>query len=112
MAIRAIQDLSVIHKQLAAAWAGIKPQNIAFLRENADLRIIVYRIGDFSSNPSLLADDFRRAVELAIADPIAAPCIFVIGPAIIYQPAIFIYIYLFSQDQMHLLPPAGPDTGE
>ena len=102
----------MIHQQLATAWAGVEPQNITFLCQNADLGIIVYRIGDFSGNPSLLADEFRRAVELAIAVPIAAPCIFVIGPAIIYQPAILIYIYLFSQDQMLLLPPAGPDTGE
>jgi hypothetical protein len=84
MAIRAIQDLSMIHEQLAAAWAGIKPQNIAFLRENAYLRIIVYRIGDFSGNPSLLADDFRRAVELAPTNVIAAPRIFRIRLAIIY----------------------------
>ena len=102
----------MIHQQFATAWAGVEPQNITFLCQNADLGIVVYRIGDFSGNPSLLADEFRRAVELAIADPIAAPCIFVIGPAIIYQPAILIYIYLFSQDQMLLLPPAGPDTGE
>ena len=32
----------MIHQQLAAAWTGIEPQDIAFLRENADLRIVIY----------------------------------------------------------------------
>jgi len=35
----------MIHQQLAAAWAGIQPQDIAFLSENADLRIVVNGIG-------------------------------------------------------------------
>ncbi len=64
MAIRAVQNFPVIHQQLAAAWAGIQPQNIDILRENADFWSVVCRIGDVSGNPSLLTDDFwvaRRA---------------------------------------------------
>lgn len=63
----------MIHQQLAAAWAGIEPQDIAFLSENADLRIVINWIGDFSRNSTQLADDFRRAIELATAYIIAAP---------------------------------------
>ena len=112
MAIRAIQDLSVIHQQLAAAWAGIKPQNIAFLRENADLRIVVNWIGDFSGCPAQLTDDFRWAVELASANVIAAPCIFRVRLAIIYQPAIFIHIDLLAQCQVNLLGSTSPYAPE
>jgi hypothetical protein len=98
----------MIHEQLAAAWAGIEPQDIAFLRENADLRIVVNGIGDFSGNPTQLADDFGRAVELASANVIAAPCIFRVRLAIIYQPAIFIHIDLLAQCQVDLLGPSFP----
>lgn len=63
----------MIHQQLSAAWASIKPKDIPFLRENADLRIVVNGIGDFSSYPPQQADYFGRAVELASATGIAAP---------------------------------------
>ena len=102
----------MIHQQFAAAWAGIKPQDIALLRENADLRIIVYRIGNFPSNPTHLAYDFGRAVELASANVIAAPRIFRVRLAIIYQPAMFIHIDLFAQGQVNLLEPACPYASE
>jgi hypothetical protein len=98
----------MIHQQFAAAWAGIKPQDIALLRENADLRIIVYRIGDFSGSPAQLADNFGRAVELASANVIAAPCIFRVRLSIIYQPAMFIHIDLFAQGQVDLPGPSFP----
>ena len=102
----------MIHQQLASAWAGIKPQNIAFLRENADLRIVINGIGDFSGNPSLLADDFRRAVELASTNVIAAPCIFGVRLSIIYQSTMFIHINLLAQGQVDLLGPTSPDAPE
>jgi len=98
----------MIHEQLTTAWTGIEPQNIAFLCQNADLRIIVYRIGDLFGNPSLLADDFGWAVELAIANVIAAPRIFRIRFAIIYQSAVFIHIDLLAQCQVDLLGPSFP----
>ena len=98
----------MIHQQLAAAWAGIKPQDIAFLRENADLRIVVNWIGDFSGNPSLLADDFRRAVELASANVIAAPCIFRVRLSIIHQSTMFVHINLLAQGQVDLPGPSFP----
>ena len=98
----------MIHQQLASAWTGIKPQYIAFLRKNADLRIVVNGIGDFSGSPAQLADDFRRAVELASANVIAAPCIFRVRLAIIYQSTMFVHINLLAQGQVDLLGPSFP----
>ena len=98
----------MIHQQLAAAWAGIKPQNIAFLRENADLRIVVNGIGDFSGSPAQLADNFGRAVELASANVIAAPCIFRVRLSIIYQSTMFVHINLLAQGQVDLPGPSFP----
>lgn len=98
----------MIHQQLAAARAGIQPKDIAFLRENADLRIVIYGVGDFSGNPTQLADDFGRAIELASANVIAAPRIFRIRFAIIYQPAVFIDIDLLMQAHVDPLGPSLP----
>ena len=98
----------MIHQQLASAWTGIKPQYIAFLRKNADLRIVVNWIGDFSSSPAQLADDFRRAVELASANVIAAPCIFRVRLSIIYQSTMFVHINLLAQGQVDLPGPSFP----
>ena len=102
----------MIHQQLTAAWTGIEPQDIALLRKNADLRIIVNGIRDFSGNPSLLTDDFGRTVELASANVIAAPCIFRVRLSIIYQSTMFIRIYLLAQCQVDLLGPTSPYAPE
>lgn len=98
----------MIHQQLASAWTSIKPQDITLLSDNADLWIVVNRIGDFSGNPSLLADDFGRAVELASANVIAAPCIFRVRLTIVYQPDAFVRINLFAQGKVNLLGPSFP----
>ena len=102
----------MIHQKLASAWAGIEPQDIAFLCDHAYLRIVIHGVRDFSGNPSLLTDDFGRTVEVAPANVIAAPCIFGVRLAIIYQPAVFIYIDLLTQGQVDLLGLTSPYAPE
>lgn len=84
-ALGAVQNSPAILQKLTATWAGIQPENLSLLGNDANLRIGIYRIVLFSGRPSHLTDDFGRPIKLNIAHKIAAPGVLLVEPAVVDQ---------------------------